>query len=387
MNVTQTPVLIYAPDLGHSSTNSADNLADVIAAIVDNQHASVSYSPKLDATVTAPRGLKVSKTLVDQDGNKVLQIFELDYKARFEGEAGPLGMSAPMGAIESTRYALLGLLRFVTAARRTAKSGMAKLQILLGLLPVIALIAAWLVAVSALLASLNLDAPAWLESVWGKVGATAVALGLIALWGRWRKGTLALALLTQRMLDYATNTGGNRDSLARTLDDALGGIIDDDQWGRIHLLGFSFGSLILIDALYPDVDALSNPAPADHVSSLTTIGCPADAVRLYFPEYDAGMRTARRPDLPWVNVFNATDVFGSNFRDQDDISTSQNDAPAQGTLAARVSESRRYGQDALTFGQLLRLQGFVAHAKYWSGPRDASCLANVAPGWVNLQMQ
>lgn len=79
-----------------------------------------------------------------------------------------------------------------------------------------------------------------------------------------------------------TNLGAKR--LAKAIND----LIDAGWTGPIHLLGYSFGSLIVYEAMFPRTSSLADVVPAQAVETLTTIGCPLDIVRLYKPDYVSG---------------------------------------------------------------------------------------------------
>src|SRR5207248_3878608 len=54
----------------------------------------------------------------------------------------------------------------------------------------------------------------------------------------------------------------------------------EHRYDRIHLVSYSFGTLICIDALFP---AGPTARPFTHITSIATIGCPFDFVRTYCP--------------------------------------------------------------------------------------------------------
>jgi hypothetical protein len=415
------PILIYASGLGQHAPNTADGVADVIAAVLDRR-AKGTYTSSADPTVTAPRGLRVGKTVMDDKGAAVLHVFELDYKIRLDVAPSPAGPPASPGAIRASTYAVTGALWLIWAWRRGAKSRMAKVQLGFALLAVFALVLAAIVTIAALVtAAVGNSPPKWM--LWlGGVG--------IGTWAALRKRLLAIAATTQQTIRYVGNEGRRGDTVAMTVDDALDGLRDNGWEGDVHLLGYSFGSLVLIDALFPKSTSLRDADLAKPVLSLTTIGCPFDAVRLFRPEYFSTSRNARMKNLDWYNVFNAADVFGSNLIDKDDKGTkapprTANPAPRgtdgtaqdgesgteghrsnrpgrriwhrgrrEGTEAtgAKVAvdicgtkpSSTRYLEETLGPLQVLRIKGFTTHGGYWGAATDANCFEVLVDHWVPL---
>lgn len=90
---------------------------------------------------------------------------------------------------------------------------------------------------------------------------------------------------------------------------------DDPQvkYTSVHLVGYSFGSVVAIDCIYQDSEV---SAAFDNVATLATIGCPADFIRTYWRDYFVN-RHAPSARVRWLNVYAPTDVLASNFRDGD----------------------------------------------------------------------
>ena len=143
------------------------------------------------------------------------------------------------------------------------------------------------------------------------------SLGFVLTWSALRKKILALAGSAEWLIRFVTNEGAVADTVAQVLDEAVDGLRQNKWEGSIHLLGFSFGSLVLFESLFPRPGALRSAAPVGSISSLTTIGCPLDLVRLYEPSFVVN-RLERHPNLPWINIFNMADLFASNLRNDSD---------------------------------------------------------------------
>ncbi|HEX3930144.1 MAG TPA: hypothetical protein VHW64_05540 [Nocardioides sp.] len=385
------PVLIYLPGLGRSAKNTADTVADMIAKSLDLRDSAHRFTAEASHDVVTPTGLTASKTVLGPDRKPVLQLFQLDYRAALEESPTAFAPSVGPGAIKAGFLALQGILWWVGALRRPAKTARTKLQLVLGLSCALALVVAALVAFVALLTTLGLQV-GWLDKTFGaedKVAAWTLgisSLGLTITWAKLRKDLLALALLTESLIRFAKNEDVLADTITRRLDHAVNDLTDGHWIGPIHLLGYSFGSLATYEAMFPRTTSLVGVVPAQSIDTMVTIGCPLDLVRLYAPEYVDG-RAARNPGLAWTNVFNQADVFASNLKDGDDTGAGAADVvPTGGAGAAddiatgRAPESVRYLDQEIAVRHLL-LTGHI-HAGYWTDASKASCFDRLVGIWV-----
>jgi len=377
-----TPVIIYAPGLGRQDANTADGVAEVLARAIDRREDPRTCSTKSDSTVLAPKGLKVAKTIVDDKDQALIQLFELDYAGRLDKTSGTAGPPAPPGIVQSTKYTVFAAGLLAWAWRRPAKRFMTKVQLWLGFVALLALILAWLVALYAALISAGLDLPKPIGGLFGEdaAGWTFGISGTAAVvtWAVVRRKALALAATIQHLIDYTRNSERLRDTVCLTVDDAIAGLLDDGWKGDIHLLGYSFGSLVLYDAAFPHPSAQKRSEPFNKAASLVTVGCPLDLVRLYNKDYTNG-RHARKSGLLWRNIYNAADVFGSNLQDENDVTDGKSEAAS---LRAFEPESTRYLQERLTLVQLLMGGGFRMHAGYWGAAEEAHCFENILDLWL-----
>lgn len=381
MTSNDTTVIIYAPGLGRDEANTGDRIAEVIAGALDLRDAGVRYSTTSDAAISAPRYLKVSKTIVDDKGTAVLQVFELDYQDLLEKPTGAAGPPVPPGVVRSTQYAILGAFLLAWAWRRPAKTWTAKLQLGLGFLCAAALALTWLVALYAGLIAAGVDLPNVFGGLFGENAADwtfgIAGTGAILSWTAVRKKALSLSATLRHLIDYVRNTDRANSTVSLTVDHAIAGLLDAEWTGDIHLLGYSFGSLVLYDAAFPHPTSGKGSAPLDRAASLVTIGCPLDFVRLYFKDYTTG-RQARSSELPWTNIFNAADVFASNLKNKSDTDAGQSDAPG---LEQLKPESIQYLHEELNLTQLLMAKGFRTHAGYWGTADEGSCFERLLDGW------
>lgn len=362
-------VLIFAPGLGRHQANSADRVAELVARTASRVREGTYVA---EASVgTAPRGLRVVKTVLGPDRRPVLEVFELDYRDRLaDKETERFG--APLGVLRAAYYAVASLLLTLRALRRGAKTKAAKAQLALGFLGTVSLFVVALLALGVVVGVL--PEVAFVE----KPAAAATGLTLAGAWAWARPKLLGVTAHLREAMRYQDDER-HRATVTQTLDEAVDGLLDAGWEGRpIHVLGYSYGSLVLLDALLPPEPRTEDRLPGA-VTSLVTIGCPADAVRLFYPDHFAG-RVARVPALPWTNVYIAADVFGSNFRDGEDVAAEGGSDVAIG--GQRPDVSRRYGSERLSFWNFVRFRGFSLHGGYWGGRDEASCFDLLVAGWV-----
>jgi hypothetical protein len=217
---------------------------------------------------------------------------------------------------------------------RRAKNWNAKVQLAFGFIAVAALILAALTAiVGSLIAAGVVGGAAWAFGI-------AFITGGAALWKAIRKRLLAIAATTQQSIRYVKNEDRRRDTVAMTVDDAIDGLRDNGWKGDIHLLGYSFGSLVLFDALVPMKTSLRALDVANPLASVTTIGFPIDAVRLFRPKYLEDRKGQLR-HAKWRNLFIAADVFGSNLKNTCDTDEGVDELGIPGFMRSRLDISTK----------------------------------------------
>jgi hypothetical protein len=356
--------LIFIPGLGHDGINAAEVVASSIASEANMGRGVVEAKT---STATAPRGLRAVSTLF-ADGRRVLDIVELDYRDDLEAlDREPLSQreGVPPGLLRTTVYSFSGLWLWMRAIPRGNKAGMAKAQLLAGALLVfllcLALVLTWVAAVAALVAGTGLEAylPQWMTAPDRPV---ALLGGLIsaAVYAKYRTRILRTAQRIRQLMMYLREPA-EAVRISRSLSVAVDALLDEQYEGDIHLLAYSFGGLVVIDDLIP---ASGTPVAvtervAERITSLVTVGCPHDFVRLYFPQHFR-RRRPRRTDLPWRNIFIASDVLGSNFLEGDDTKA------CRSSVAGMPVDSFQYlPSERLTWTGLLRQAGLRQHTKYW----------------------
>lgn len=139
------------------------------------------------------------------------------------------------------------------------------------------------------------------------------------------------------------------------------------RYRNVHILAYSFGSVIALDALFPQESEL--PRRLERVDTLVTIGCPADFIRTYWPKYFQGRRGKPNTPRRWLNVYNDSDVLGSNFLNTPGPGTSQSETAGIDCGGAprrpNGADNIQFGPSVHSFGEWLRFIGFRVHSKYW----------------------
>lgn len=360
------PVLVFAPGSGRSAWNSAARVAELVA-----RAASIgpgSYYARESKETVGP-GLRAARTVVGPDGAPVLDVLELDYLSRLED--ADLTRAAPMipGFVRSGMLAVRGIVMLVGAVRREGLGPRGRLQLAWGFVCVAALLAGAVVATLSALAAMGV-----VDTGATQARATAVAVGagvsVTAVWAAARTRLLGSEQRIERFMRFA-DMPRYRATIVRTVWEALDSLRDQHRTGPIHLAGFSLGSLVLLDALFPRADD-EPERPADDVdeelqalsglvASLTTIGCPADFARLYWPGWFEHRRAWIDPQR-WLNVRNESDVFGSAFD------------PSPWPLRPR--QTIRY-QPRKPWWTVLLMGDFSVHGEYWGSVTEDSCFQRV----------
>ncbi len=161
---------------------------------------------------------------------------------------------------------------------------------------------------------------------------------------------------------------------------------------KVHILGYSFGSLVALDSLFPRYK------PALHLSrvdSLVTIGCPFDMVRIFWPAYFTRRQAPEQSAMQWFNIYSRNDVLGSNFRNDNqqqpaeslfEVVAGDRQSPASGAAPVSFSPQNFVYDLGMEMGKyplatVLTFKGFRAHQLYWEGRgvSELSCFDLVMP--------
>jgi pimeloyl-ACP methyl ester carboxylesterase len=160
--------------------------------------------------------------------------------------------------------------------------------------------------------------------------------------------------------------GRSRDNVVGQLNSLLEYIAEKQsevKYKKVHIIGYSFGSIVAIDAMLPQNE------PSDRyrtVDTLVTIGCPFDFIRTYWPTYFEQRVALDGVPRRWLNIYRAADVLGSNFEDEDKSGSTERGVGLKGEPLPKRPENMMLGGDGGTDKlAALRLIGFREHSCYW----------------------
>ena len=386
------PFLLYVPGFAASRTNSAVRVAELIADHSTNTLAGTFTStPRRDAREFG--GL--SGASVGRGGKDVLHVVQVPYSRELAGEKSGDGKGGSLRELGlAARFALSATGRLLLAVNKKSKTARAKWQLLYGLFLVFLLYASLLLTALAVLVAWNPPwLPDWLPEWFGAeddksktaVAATGGVFGALFLWARPR--LLRGGRSARHLMQYLSRALDRREVVA-TLGTCVDRLleVEENRGATIHVLGYSFGSIIALDALTLN-DSDGYRRRLAHVSTLVTVGCPVDFIRMYYPQYYA-KRTAPPADIEWLNLYFPRDVLGSNFRDSGDGVDDADDAD-EADDRRKVFTLDGFTPDANIAVELperarssfLRMDGLSVHSQYWRETGQTSHLDHAMPIW------
>ncbi len=262
------------------------------------------------------------------------------------------------------------LIRAMAGRNRRAKSMPQKLQLSFCLLILLCLGAYFLTAVWALVqAIVTAVSGAGTTIAWPQwIVLTGAVLGV--LWPNARERLSSAAESYLRMMRYVW-TAGERNHLTGRIQGLVDKINRRPEIGNVHLVGYSFGALAVLDTVYPTSSA--GIGRMQQVRTIVTVGCPFDLVRMLRPSYAADRGTATDGIPRWVNIYAPIDVLASNFSDGDRVT----DQPQTGIepLSGQVrkpDENIAWNRDlTLSVPNFLMLRSLQVHGEYWDGNNSA----------------
>jgi hypothetical protein len=313
------PFLLYIPGFSTSAHNTAMRIAELIAFNASDQRSGTYLATEKPASMDF--GGLSGATIHQEPSQPVLNVVEVPYRHELNIGDGS-STSGFKGFFNFARYALLATIRLKGAWRRGAKSSEAKRQLLYGLLLVLSLyVSVILIGLALLVAWKPSLFPSWLASdrdvVQWSLTAGGVSLAGFFWWVRPR--LLQAGRHVRDLMAYVENDRHRREvsaTVGRAVDKLLE--VEANVGAPIHVLAYSFGSIVILDALCPP-ETVERHERLALVQSLVTVGCPVDIVRLYYPDY-FDQRLHPRLEIPWCNLFIPADVLGSNLLDNDDRS-------------------------------------------------------------------
>lgn len=402
--------VIFIPGLGNWHDQSVDGIARRIAVSLDRNARSSGAQFKLQpeardeeyvSDANLARKSRV-RTIYRKDAATevpVLDVYEFDYESILTRKYEHL--NPVMQSVRLFILLTLNLPRLIRASRSKAKSRSAKVQFYMAVLIVSLLIvymallfiaAAGVIGQAIAQAAQTVGSAGTLSSPAAAVPPSSAAAPfnfntlqnivilvavVQALWPKLREALLKGALTYTCVIEYITY-GERRDVIAGQFLDLLEHMAEKGKYRQIHVIAYSFGSIIAIDALFPADRKASDRYGL--IQTLSTIGCPFDFVRMFWPTYF--QRRSGQPDWPrqWLNVYSPQDALASNFRDND----SEEAAEKGLNLVAggeRKPENLVYRSSSVQISPLaaLALQGLRAHADYWEFEYESevSCFTDI----------
>jgi hypothetical protein len=219
--------------------------------------------------------------------------------------------------------------------------------------------------------------------------ALGTGLSTTAVWAKARPAVLQFGVHMRCLQRYLTDEQ-HRATVTKALADAVDGLLDQGWAADITVVGYSFGSVVAVDALFPprwDVRELAVQQPSrltDAVTRLVTIGWPGSAIELFYRDF---YRDRRLEGPTWLNVYIPADVLGTDGATSVDPPHPPRSKPAGAPWPLgpelRPSRSLRYTSETLSWGSLVRARGLRSHGGYWDTAQRDSCFRMLlGAGWL-----
>ena len=185
------------------------------------------------------------------------------------------------------------------------------------------------------------------------------------------KEKISLAATNYLCLIHYLNWGERSHAIGGKLESLIEYIVEKDQsYQRIHIIGYSFGSIVAVDNLFT---AGRKPIGRFRkINTLVTIGCPFDIIRTYWPDYFTGRQSATSKTFKWINVYSPLDILSSNFAD---VGNAERVDEARNERIGVEVDGQILKPECISFSEgpsqglgiidILTLTGFRAHSLYW----------------------
>lgn len=377
--------LVFIPAFGERTDQSADGVARRIRTALQRQSegAGVAYGTSVQARQER-YGLQDEHTtsvhtvlrVADGASTPFIDVYDMGYAveqtARFERS------STLARSLRVLFQVSIGIGPLLAAFRRKRKGKQvaAKVQVLIGVIIIflLAVYAGLLIAglVDTVIRYVHptvqtAGRPRDTQRTMGWLQLVAVALAAAGL----ASPAALKTAFAEAAIDYIgvlayLQDGTGRDQRVGQLSDLLAHI-GPKGYARVHVVGYSFGSIIAFDSFFPP-DCAPTRAFAT-VDTLVTIGCPYDLIRVYWPRYFVDRRQSPGAPDRWVNVFSPIDVMSSSLHDENDRAEAPADRAAWADLPTGSLTNLRYTTgmpgDKLTVLKALLLLGLRAHSMYW----------------------
>ncbi|NRR93142.1 hypothetical protein HSX10_16315 [Winogradskyella undariae] len=175
-------------------------------------------------------------------------------------------------------------------------------------------------------------------------------------------------------LDYYLTISDNKLEIIGKLEALIERISENDDYDVVEIHGYSFGTIVLIDAIFPYGN---KPALrlTKEVKRIVTIGCPHDFISTYYPNYFSERALPNNSSLKeWYNIYSEIDILSSNFRPDDkkengSFKLLNSDIETQNIFFNIINPK------SLNFWSHIGVIGIRAHKLFWGkGVDSSSCL-------------
>jgi len=145
--------------------------------------------------------------------------------------------------------------------------------------------------------------------------AIVIFTGVVEVfWPGLKQGWSAMAAEYLAAMEYL-GQGTRKAVVGGQLTDLVEHLVEKQKYRQIHLLTYSFGTVVALDSIFP---AERQPGTRfAQLHTLITIGCPYDLIRLFWPQYFQERHGLENVPQKWLNVYNRRDFLASNFRDDE----------------------------------------------------------------------
>jgi hypothetical protein len=380
--------IIFIPGVSSAGHMDSMHMAEVLCNELDRAAETTSAKfvvrPSAAESDTELGIVRTISRIDGQDVTSVADVYTFKHSADFRADEPP--KQAVVRVLTLALSVMAGVLIWFTAwfgRHRRAKKLRQMIQLLF-CLTVLLLLGAYLVlSVVAVvqLFGMTFASGTGAADITAPQGLVVVGGVLAAIFPKAREQLSQSAEHYLSMMRYLW-VAGSRNALRGEMQSFLERVSERGDVDRLHVVGFSFGSLVALDMVFPS----SGPPPprVSTINSLVTIGCPFDLVRMLHPAY-AENRFAPQRTPYWFNIYEPTDVLGSDFSDEDEAKKSKEKGHLKSPRGVGIADSKEEKGPAtnlawnpherLTWVSVLMLTSLRVHWHYWeANPQAESAL-------------
>lgn len=171
-------------------------------------------------------------------------------------------------------------------------------------------------------------------------------------------------------LDYYLNYSDNHLDIMGKIEALYEKVAEQEKYKEIELHGFSFGSILMLDLLFPYSKTV-NTRLKEETTNIVTIGCPIQFIERYYPRYFNGRQQTQFNNLNmWLNIHSKVDVMSSSIYNKKEV-TFLSELPIE-------IENKSFdviNHENIGIWDYVLFIGIRAHTMYWGEDRNArNCL-------------